>query len=248
MAMIKLVKTVLALLGCCVFSLSCFGQAKDRVAWGEKFNSQGATMTIKENGRTRVNGQTVITYHLFVSGLPNDLDYVLWSKLPGTDPQTVADAFINKDGLIVNVLADPAHNVAEDPIDLKVVAGRGELKQFGLVSNDGKYRVFGEVVPFPIETTSGPCSISVTMLGPNYSAVNVVVTGLPPKEEIQIHQQSGNERGDSKATAAADGSYRATIFPVVKGQPSGKLTFAVTAKTCGVGIAIPWGQGSYAIQ
>jgi len=241
-------KVAITLLACCVPSLPCFGQTKGNIEWGEKYNSPGATMTVKETGRTRVNGQTVIAYRLFVSGLPKDLDYVLWSKLPGVNPQAVADAFINKDGLIVNVLADPANNVAEDPIDLKVVAGRGELKQFGLVSSDAKYRVFGDVVPFPIETASGPCSISMTMMGPNYSAVSIVVSGLQPKEQIQIHQQSGNEGGDSKAAAAADGTYRVTVFPIVRGQPSGKLAFAVTAKTCSVALAIPWGQGSYAIQ
>ena len=31
-------------------------------------------MVVKETGRTRVSGQTAITYHLFVSGLPKDLN------------------------------------------------------------------------------------------------------------------------------------------------------------------------------
>ena len=205
-------------------------------------------MVVRETGRTRVNGQTVVTYQLFVSGLSKDWEYTLWWKLPGTNPQTVADAYLNKDGLVVNVLADPAHNVAEDPIDLRVVAGCGELKQFALVSNDAKYRVFAEVVPFPIAKTSGTCGISATMLGPNYSGVFIVVTGLSTKEEFKIHQRSGNEGGDSKATAAADGSYRVTIFPFVKGQPSGTLKYGVNAKTCSLDIEVPWGQGSYAIQ
>jgi hypothetical protein len=86
------------------------------------------------------------------------------------------------------------------------------------------------------------------MMGPNYSAVFIVVTGLAAKEEFQIHQRSGNEDGDSKATAAADGSYRTTIFPFVKGQPSGTLKYGVVAKTCSLDIEAPWGQGSYAIQ
>lgn len=76
-------------------------------------------------------------------------------SLVGSDPQSVANAFINKDGLVVNVLADPAHGVAEDPINLKVVAGRGEPKLFGVISDDGRFRVFAEVVPFPIEDSAG---------------------------------------------------------------------------------------------
>lgn len=241
-------KLLFALLTCGVLSLPCAGQTRGELQWGEKYNSAGATLVVKETARVRTNGQTVITYNLFVSGLPKDLEYTLWSRLPGTNPQSVADAYLNKDGLVVSVLADPPHNVAEDPIDLKIVAGRGELKQFAVISNDAKYRVFGEVVPFPIATTSGPCSISATMLGPNYSAVYIVVSGLSPKEEIRIRQRSGNEGGDSKATAASDGSYRVTVFPFVKRQQSGKLAFSVTAKACGVDLAIPWGEGSYVIQ
>lgn len=241
-------KMLIALLACCVLTLSCWGQTKDHAEWGEKYNSAGATMVVKETGRVRVNDQTVIAYNLFVSGLPKDSEYTLWTKLPGANPQATADAYLNKDGLVVNVLADPAHNVAEDPVNLKVLSGRGEPKQFALISNDAKYRVFGEAVPFPIATTSGPCSISATMMGPNFSAVLIVVSGLQPKEEFQIHQRSGTQGGEQKATAAEDGSYRTLIFPFVKGQPSGKLTFDVTAKACGVSIAMPWGQGSYVIQ
>jgi len=168
--------------------------------WGEKFNSNGATLVVKERGRSRVNGQTVITYNLFASGLPKDSEYTLWTKLVGSKPQAVADAFINNDGLVVNVLSDPVHSVAEDPINS------------------------------------------------NYSGVFIVVTGLQPKEEFQTIQQSGREGASTKATAAEDGSYKVLIFPFVKGQSSGKLRLKVSAKTCAVGLEVPWGQGSYAIQ
>jgi hypothetical protein len=91
---------------------------KDKMEWGEEFNSNGATLVLREAGRSRASGQTVITYNLFVSGLPKDVEYTLWMRLVGGDPQAVADAFINKDGLVVSVLADAANNVAEDPINL----------------------------------------------------------------------------------------------------------------------------------
>jgi hypothetical protein len=239
-------KTLTVLLVCYV--TACFAQTEDKMDWGENFNSNGATLVAKEVGRSRVNGQTVITYNLFASGLPRDVEYTLWMKLVESNPQAVADAFINKDGLVVNVLSDPAHNVAEDPINLKVVAGRGEPKQFAVIANDGRHQVFGQVVPFPIEKAGGACSISATMMGQNYSAVSVVVTGLQSKEEFQIGQRSGSEATRTKATAAEDGTYRVIVFPFVKGQSSGKLKFEVTAKACAVGVEVPWGQGSYVIQ
>jgi hypothetical protein len=241
-------KTIIALFVCCISSVACLGQMKDQMEWGEKFNSAGTTLVLKELGRNRASGQTVVTYNLFVSGLPKDGEYTLWMRLVGSNPQAVADAFINKDGLVVSALSDPANNVVEDPVNLRVVAGRGEPKQFALIANNGRYRVFGQVVPFPIEKTTGTCSISATMMGQDYSGVLVVVTGLQSKEELQITQRSGNEGGQAKATAADDGTYKTLVFPFVKGQSSGKLKFTAIAKACSVDIEVPWGQGSYVIQ
>jgi hypothetical protein len=241
-------KTIIALFVCGISSVACFGQMKDQMEWGEKFNSNGTALILKEVGRNRASGQTVITYRLFASGLPRDGEYTLWMRLVGSNPQAGADAFINKDGMVVSVLSDPAHNVAEDPINVKVVAGRGEPKQFALIANDGRYRVFGQVVPFPIEKTTGACSISATMMGQNYIGVLVVVTGLQSKEEFQIAQRSGSEGAQTKATAAEDGTYRTLVFPFVKGQSSGKLKFTAIAKACSVDIEVPWGEGSYVIQ
>ena len=42
--------------------------------------------------------------------------------------------------------------VAEDAINLKVVAGKGEPKRFAVISNDGEHRVFGQVILAAIST------------------------------------------------------------------------------------------------
>jgi len=84
------------LLVCCLLSVACLGQIKDEIEWGENFNSNGAALVLKEAGRSKATGQTVITYNLFVSGLPKDVDYTLWMRLVGGNPQAVADALINK--------------------------------------------------------------------------------------------------------------------------------------------------------
>ena len=227
---------------------ACFGQTQDKVEWGEKFNSAGATLLLKETGRIRANNQTVVTYSLIAAGLPKNVEYTLWTRLPGGSPQAVADALINKDGLVVSVLADAGKNIVEDPINLKVVAGRGEPKQFGLIANDADYRAFGQAVPFPIENTAGPCRISATMMARNYSAILIVITGLQANEDLQIEQRSGSEGGQGKASAGADGTYQTLIFPAVKGQASGKQRFSATAKSCNVALETPWGEGSYVIQ
>ncbi len=86
-------------------------------------------MVLKKTGQGLLNGHTAVTYGAFASGLPNDRHYTLWAWIVGSDPQPIADAYINNDGKVVNVLGDPQHQVTEDPIDLKVFAGQGQTEE-----------------------------------------------------------------------------------------------------------------------
>jgi hypothetical protein len=98
-----------------------------RDQWGEKFNSPRAKLAYKEIGRATIQGRTVITYNLFASGLPKDQHYVLCILNVGSDPRAVTDAYLNADGKVVNVLANSAHHIAEDPINAKVFGGKASL-------------------------------------------------------------------------------------------------------------------------
>jgi hypothetical protein len=216
--------------------------------WGEDLNSAGAKLVLKETGRTRLNGRTVVTYSMFASGFPLDSQYTLWSRLVGSDPQTAADALLNPEGKLVSQLADAEHHTAEDPINLKVLAGRGEPKQFALISSDGKFRAFAQVIPFPIEASEGPCHLSAVMTGPNYIGVLIGLTGFRPGEDLLIDTRSDHEGGQSKGKATDRGTYDSALFPFVKGKRSGKVRFSVAAKSCNVGIELPWGEGSYELQ
>jgi hypothetical protein len=78
----------------------------------------------------------VITCNLFASGLPNDGHSVLGVLNIGSDPRATTDAYLNEAGKVVNILADPAHHTAEDPVNLKVFGRKGEPIQLALVSDD----------------------------------------------------------------------------------------------------------------
>ena len=242
----------------CVFKLSALAllaacpswsqSIPSRDQWGERFNSAGAKLTYKEVDRTTVQDKTVMTYNLFASGLPRNQHYVLYVLRVGSDPQGVADAYLNGEGKVVNVLADPSHHVAEDPINVKLFGGKGEPFQFALLSDDGDSRAFTDIIPFPMEQTSGACQLSLVEIAPQYSGVLIRISGFHPNEELTFEQSSENEGGQSTGKADSQGWYSATIFPVVKGKRSGKARFTVTGKSCNIGIDFPWGEGSYQYQ
>jgi hypothetical protein len=232
-----------------VFWSAVWGQDKQFTDdWTKGANSPGSTLTLKETGRNSVGGRTVVSYRLFASGLPKGQHFTLWMWNLGSEPQTVADAFINPDGLVVSRLGDAARKVSEDPIDIRAFAGLGERKRVALTSDDWTMQTFAEAVPFPIQQTVNGCRLSVEMSAPNYEGVVLRGSGFQPGESLTINLASGSEGGKQQAIATPEGTYTAAIFPFVKGQKSGKASATITSPKCSVEVQFPWGDGSYKIQ
>jgi hypothetical protein len=232
-----------------IFSSALSGQDKQfRDDWMKGANSPGSTLTLKETGRDVVEGSTVVSYRMFASGLPKGQPFTLWMWTLGSEPQAVADAFINPDGLVVNRLGDLTHNISEDPINVRVVAGRGERKRVALTSDDWTLRAFAGAIPFPIEKSANGCRLSVEMTAPDYAGVVLKGSGFQPGESLTVEAGSETESGKQQTAATPDGTYTAVIFPRVKGQKSGKASVTITSPRCSIAVQFPWGDGSYRIQ
>src|SRR5437773_8015759 len=80
----------------CVLLLSCVAQVTPKQSWDDDLNTPGAKLALKEIARTQSDGRTVVTYHLFASGLPTDARYVLWTRLLDSDPRPIANALLNE--------------------------------------------------------------------------------------------------------------------------------------------------------
>jgi hypothetical protein len=214
--------------------------------WTKGASSPRSSLTLRETGRSAMNGNTVVSYRLFASGLPKAQHFTLWTWRLGSNPEALTDAFINPDGLVVNRLGDATHK--EDPIDVRGVAGRGEKKRFAITSDDWTLQAFAEAVPFPIEQTVNGCHLSVEMSAPNYEGVIVRGSGFQPNEPLTIDLASGREGGTEQLNATPQGTYTAAIFPYVKGQKTGKSSVTISTPKCTVAVQFPWGDGSYRLQ
>jgi len=231
------------------FSSALWAQDKQFIDdWTKGANSPDSALSLKETGRNGLNGRTVVSYRLFASGLPKSQHFTLWTWNLGSDPQAVADAFINPEGLVVSRLGDATRKVLEDPIDIRAFAGRGEQKRFAITSDDWTLQVFAEAVPFPIEQSVNGCRLSVEMSAPNYAGVVLHGSGFQSSESLTVELASGPEGGKQQATTTPAGTYTAAIFPAVKGQKSGEASVTITSPKCKVAVQFPWGDGSYKIQ
>ena len=232
-----------------VLSFGAFAQDSPNTnEWGQKFNTPGATLTVKETHRTQMNERTVVHYDIFASGLPTATEYILWFWVIGGRPQSVARAYISSSGQLVNNPPNPQHPSGTTPIDFAALGGKGEPKRLALTSKDGQYRAFHEVVPFPIEAHDNSCTLSVVMGAPRYSIVAVQGSGFQPSEELFIETQSENEKGQGKTKVSDQGTFVAVVGPIVKGKASGNTRFTVTGEACKVSVEFPWGQDSYQYQ
>ena len=87
---------------------------------------------------------------------------------------------------------DPRSN---DPIDFRVHGFlKGEPYLIGLISSDGKTKVYAKIVPFPIESTDGRgCKVSVELLDDHGSGFLISGEGSEPQETLQYTSNSEGE-------------------------------------------------------
>jgi hypothetical protein len=208
--------------------------------WGPQFNTTGAELKVKEVDRQKLERVTVVSYQFLAAGLPKNKVYRFWMWELGKDPQFGLDATIDNDGTVLTK-ANPEQHTTPDSITLKVFGVPGEPKRFALLSFDGQAKAFGQVIPFPIESTDGTCRFSVEMLEPLYALVTLRAEGLKPDESFQVTLQSGQEGGRLKPRADQQGHWSSVVAPFVKGKKEGMTQAELTASDCKAKITFPWG-------
>ncbi|MFZ3215121.1 MAG: hypothetical protein WA192_03590 [Candidatus Acidiferrales bacterium] len=244
-----LLSKILCISAMFVVATGCAAQAvPPSDQWGDQHNSPGAELTYKETGRMVVLGKTFVTYNLFASGLPADTQYTLSSSIIGATPIKISEVHLNNEGKVLSKLADPAHSVAEEPALINLAGSKGEPFQFAIVSADGQSRAFTRIIPFPFESSAGPCHLSVVQLIPSYAGVLIIVSGLQPNEALVTEYGSEKKMRKTKDAADAKGTFRAAASTGIKGKRTGIFEFNVIAQSCKIAVELPWGRGSDKFQ
>lgn len=217
--------------------------------WGPKMNSPGASIILKETSRKSTGRQTVVFYRIMTLGMPKDELYQLVLTSFDLQPKLIQWGIsLNESGQAVcsgrsGACGDPAK--PDDPIDLGLVAAKGEPKRFSLVSADGQVKAFAYVVPFPIVGTDRGCSIEEVLLLQNAEAVLIQGSGFAANSAVDMKAKSETEQQEATLRADSSGGVFTVLLPCVKGKTdgTGKVTFA--SQTCSPTLTYHWGLHSF---
>ncbi len=220
-------------------------------AWGPKANSTGTLLTLIETARATADGHLVVHYRLTTSGLPKDKAYSLVMWQLGGQPQVILNSVsIDADGTAFCAgKADTCRgDKSNDPIDLAMEAGLGEVKRVGLFATDNSARVFANVVPFPNRAVDGGCALEATLVMPNSEAVMLVATGFKAGVALDIEMNSEGEKQHPGAKTNGSGAYEWVVLPSKKGVTMGRTQVTVHSDGCDPALSFAWGPGSYVLQ
>jgi hypothetical protein len=220
-------------------------------AWGPKTNSIGAMLTLMEGARNIVQGHATVSYRMSTSGLPKDRTYSLLMWQLGGQPQGVMSG-VTIDATGTAICAGKAGacrgEKPDDPIDLAMQAGLGEVKRVALIATDKSAQVFASVVPFPNRATDAGCAIEETLVTPKAEAVMLSASGFKPGVALDIKMNSEGEIQHPAAKTDEKGAYEWVVLPFKKGLTKGRAQVSVRSGGCSPVLSFAWGEGSYALQ
>jgi hypothetical protein len=220
-------------------------------AWGPKANSAGVSLTLTERSRTTTEGHTVVRYRMMTSGLAKDKTYSLLMWQLGGEPQAVMSGITidaNGTAICAGKAGTCRGDKPDDPIDVAMQAGLGEVKRVALITEDRSIHAFASVAPFPNRATDGGCTVEATLVTPKAEAVMLTATGFKPGIALDIEMNSEGEIQHPSGKTDADGSYEWVVLPFKKGLTKGRARVSAHSSTCNPSVSFSWGEGTYVIQ
>jgi hypothetical protein len=220
-------------------------------AWGPKTNSAGATLTLMEGSRSAVEGHALVRYRMMTSGLPKDKRYSLLLWQTGGQPQAIMNGVtIDANGMAIcaGKAGTCRGDKPDDPVDLTMQAGLGEVKRVALITEDKSVHVFASVVPFPNRVTDAACTLEETLVTPKAEAVMLAATGFKPGVALDIEMNSEGEIQHPSGKTDANGAYEWVVLPFKKGLTKGRTQVSVRSEGCKPSLSFAWGDGSYVLQ
>ena len=218
---------------------------KKHEAWSTKIPTPGASIQAMESARAG----GVVSYNLYVSGLPTDKLYTVveW-PVTQTGPVTgMKGVSLGKDGLVSCTGQRPGECNDPDPspdehgtVDFAFQPSDAEPFRIAVVSGDSKAGIV--IVPNPINVKNKGCSLEVVRLTPRFELAYFTGSGYPPNAAVIFDSESYGEKHNVRTTSDGDGAIRFAVLPFVAGHSSGTTKITATGLACTPSMKFNWGQ------
>ncbi|MBV9888398.1 MAG: hypothetical protein JO119_17795 [Acidobacteria bacterium] len=212
-----------------------------------KLSTPGANGKLREIARSTQDGKLKVTYNLFVDGAPRDQNYSLlsWPITSAKPDEQMKGLSLNRDGVIVcaGKTSEQCRGEKEDdPVNLTLFPTPGEVVRLALVSSDLKTKIFIGIVPDPIITNSGTCSLEVIRLTPHFELALMRAKGYVDNETLSFFSKSYDESKRQDVKADGEGNFVLALLPFVKGRRHGKTDLSLKGATCAAMLSFEWGE------
>jgi hypothetical protein len=214
-------------------------QVSSLALWGEKLNTPGMKMEVRESMRTRKEGKLLVGYQLYVTGAPTQQSYGLFNRpITAAEPKLVwSESYLAETGQVC-MTSQPG---CPSPAQFTVVAGTGEPFRLLLVSKDGKHRAAALIVPDPILGEDKTCSVEVVRVTPRFEVAWLKGKGFKPNSKIQYQSDSAGEVVRDDVLIDTEGTFSLVLLPSVKGKDKGVDRVIFKANGCAPVLSYKWG-------
>jgi hypothetical protein len=196
------------------------------------------------------SGKRLVTYRVYVPGVPVSKKYALTVWRIGSDPRPIpGDIYVNGKGLLMlrkpNAGQEDSDFVGDDELHLAVQAAQGEPIRYALASSDKRLLIPGTVVPFPLEDQGQGCRLEVRLAMPDADAVLISADGLPANADVPFQLLSAGQTETGNFHTDAQGHAVTTDLPFANDLDKGSLRVSLVTHECSTAVQVRWGKKSY---
>ncbi len=206
---------------------------------------------VKIGEEAAAGGRVAVRYRVLAEGAPENKVFAFGTWMLGKELTFDSrDVYVNGQGLLMIHKPKPEQELVteagDDEFDIKTVTDTGEPLRYLFERKDGQLRIYGTLIPHPLEAEELGCKLEVLLAKLDATEVLLVVEGFPASEKIPLVLESDGEGASEMMTTNANGHAVMAVFPFSRTKTLGTLKASAEGPGCLPTIVMPWGAASSA--
>jgi hypothetical protein len=206
---------------------------------------------VKIGEEAAAGGKVALRYRVIAEGAPENKVFAFGTWMLGKELTFDSrDVYVNGQGLLMIHKPKPEQELVtkagDDEFDITTVTDTAEPIRYLFERKDGQMRIYGTLVPHPLEAEEHGCKLEVLLATLDATELLVVVEGFPETEKIPLVLESDGEEASEMMVTNADGKGMMAVFPFSRTKTQGTLKASAEGPGCLPTIVVPWGTAASA--